>query len=162
MYNALIETGYADAVANSEMLKWSLDKKDEDNISKIDMKYLHLYGGVKDGRLYPQTIKTNDDKKKVLRTIRDALAHGNIFIKEELTRCKNDKDMTLQFANSQYVNGENGGFMVEANICSIMGLASSPVFITPTKHVPTRVAVREAINLSERSVGNTNGQGTNN
>ena len=144
LYNALIETGYADAVANSDIIKWELDKKDEDNIAKLDMKHFNSYIEMKNGKVFPQIIKTNEDKKRVLQTLRNALAHGNIFVKEPLTRFKNDKDITLQFANSQYVNGENGGHMVEANLCSIMAFAMNPVFTTPTKHDPMSVVLREA------------------
>lgn len=146
LYNSLIETGYADAVANSEIVKWELDKKDEENIAKLDMKYLNLYRGKKDGNNYPINIKTNEERKRVLRTLRDSLAHGNVFIKEPKTRYKNDKDIVLQFCNANYINGEPGGYMVESNICSIMAFSQSPVFTTPTKHTPFSLISRSAKN----------------
>lgn len=114
MYSSLVANGYADAINSDEVKFYGLDSQDEQNLCNINMKELNL----KDfnsghNKKYTLGIKDIKNRKIVISTLRNAVAHGNIKSSASFYGVEKPNDVSIEFMDVKYANGLGGVFGVD-------------------------------------------------
>ncbi len=133
MYSAIVANGYNDAINSKDTEFFGLNTNDAKKLSDINMKELVFTKHFAKGGRKNVSVMKNDieNRKIVIDTLRNAVAHGNIETSVGQGGLKNPNDLLFSFKDVNCANG-NTGYSVSMSLAGLMRLVSDPTFSSPT------------------------------